>query len=174
MKKILLILLCLILLGVFILTIMYFNSPGYKDFKIQKDVIKQQKEIFKNLKNTKDKSKIFKNISILTKDPIANRVLKKSLTDELTSPFFIQGEANSYWFPGGWFTIILVDEFGNEITSATMNAGVHPLIPNNDGFMPFGGEISFDTNKTNGILIFKEHKDSKLKLGDYKIPVKLK
>lgn len=180
MKKILLIILGLILLGIFVLVIMYYNSPAHKAFKYQKDAIKQQekfinqqKAIAENLENIQDESKIFKNISILTKDPITDKILEKSLSDELTSPFFIKGEANFYWFPEGWFKIILVDEFGNEITSAPVRA-LSSLIPDKDRFMPFGGEISFNTNKTNGVLIFKKHEYSKLKLGDYKIPIKLK
>ncbi len=168
MKKVLLIILSLILAGILLLVILYIKSPEHTTQKQFKDIMKQQGEftkqqkiIHKNLKETPDKSKIFKEINIAT-----NQVL--------SSPFLIQGKANVYWFPEGWFQIVLVDKNGNEITSINANASVYPLVPDKNGFIPFVGQLSFHTSETEGVLIFKENKSSKLSLGDYKIPVKLK
>lgn len=110
---------------------------------------------------TQNESKIFKDVNITT-----NQVLN--------NPTIIKGNANFHWFPEGWFDIYLLDKNGNEISKTTANANIYPLIPDKEGYMPFIAEISFKTNKTEGTLIFKKHKYSKLSTDDYKIPVKLK
>jgi hypothetical protein len=168
MKKVILIIFGVILAGILLLVVLYMNSPEYKVRKQFKDAMKQQEEfmnqqneIQQNLKNTDDKSKIFKDISIAP-------------SQVLDSPSVIQGKANAYWFPEGWFEINLVDESGNEISSTNANANAYPLIPDKEGFIPFVAEISFSTNKAQGTLIFKEHDSSRLNSGDYTIPVKLK
>lgn len=154
-KKIFLIILGLIFAGVLLLFVLYLNSFEYK--------MKQQEKMIEKWKASaiQNESKIFKDVNIITNQVLSN-------------PAIIQGSVNFHWFPEGWFEIYLVDESGNEISKTVANANVYPLIPNKEGYMPFIAEISFETSKTEGTLVFKKYKYSELNIGDYTIPVKLK
>ncbi len=94
----------------------------------------------------------------------------------VASPLFVVGEADAYWFPEGWFEIVLYDANNNAISLANANATIIPLMPSKDGRIPFASrELKFSKPTTNtGYLVLKKHESAKSDAGDYKIPVRFR
>lgn len=79
--------------------------------------------------------------------------------DTISSPLTVEGEARGSWFFEGSFPITLTDNSGNSIAQSTAVAQGEWMT---EDYVPFVGEIYFETDETEAILVLEKDNPSDL------------
>ncbi|WP_324721828.1 Gmad2 immunoglobulin-like domain-containing protein [Salinimicrobium sp. HB62] len=79
------------------------------------------------------------------------KVEKPEKDSVVTSPLKISGEAKGYWFFEGTAPVRLVTESGKELAESYMEAQGEWMT---EDWVPFSGQLEFDTKEKRGYLIF--------------------